>query len=173
MGSHPFYYFTPYQEDIRAALQVLREKEFKAGRYDPAMQMGSPPSYMFQMVFPPDEALPSPGAKHRSIDEAREAAEESGTGSILDLDRITNTPDFCAACRLPDDDLDKLFATRQPTRELLQRVLVEGEPIGDDDDVEDPVELFWEQIDRGQGRYIVVYENSKPSEIFFVGYSFD
>src|ERR1700693_2034169 len=167
MGSHPYYYFTPYQEHIRAALQVLREKEFKAGRYDPAMHMGSPPSYMFQMSFPPDETQPSPGARHRSVDEARDAATESGTGSILDLDRITNTPGFCAACPLPDGDLDKLFATRQPTREPVQRVLIEGESIVDDDDAEDPQELFWEQIDRGQGRYIVVYENSKPSEIFF------
>ena len=51
VGAHPYFYFTPYQKDIHAALQALREREFKAGRYDPAMQMTDPPSYMFQMRF--------------------------------------------------------------------------------------------------------------------------
>ena len=169
MGSHPYFYFTPYQRDIQAALQVLRENEFKAGRYDPAMQMAAPPSYMFQFSFPPDETSPAPGAKHASIEEALEASMESGTGSILDLSRITTEPDFFSACPLSDDELVMLFGTSQPSRELLESVLIKQER----DFGHDPSELFWEQIDRGQGRYIVTYAGSEPSEIFFVGYSFD
>ena len=169
MGSHPYLYFTPYQKDIQAALNALREREFQAGRYDPAMQMASPPAYMFQLHFPLDDSVRGPGAQHASIDEAMDEAEESGTGSILDLARITSEPDFCAACPLDADDLVDLFGTSEPSRATVEGVLVNLEKKFDGD----PAELFWEQIERGQGRYIVVYEASKPTEIFFAGYSFD
>lgn len=170
MGSHPYFYFTPYQQHIEAALQALREQEFKAGRYDPAMRMADPPRYMFELRFPPDASWPHPpGAQHSTIEEAIDASMESGTGSILDLSRVASEPDFCAACPLPDDDLLKLFGTTQPTRDLLEGVLLKG----DRQFGHDPFELFWGGIERGQGRYIVAYANSQPSEIFFVGYSFD
>ena len=100
MGADPYFYFVPYQKDIQAALQALRETEFKAGRYDPAMRMADPPSYTFQMRFPPDESWPTPGAQHASIEEALEASEESGTGSILDLSRVGSAPDFFTVCPL-------------------------------------------------------------------------
>ena len=32
---------------------------------------------------------------------------------------------------------------------------------------------FFEEIERGQGVYIIVYKDSQPSEIFFGGYSYD
>jgi hypothetical protein len=32
---------------------------------------------------------------------------------------------------------------------------------------------FWDQIRRGQGRYIVLYNKAEPREIFFAGYSVD
>lgn len=87
----------------------------------------------------------------------------------LDLARITNEPDFCAACPLDVDDLVSLFGSAEPTRAVLEGVLVNAERKFDGD----PYELFWDQIERGHGRYIVVYEASKPTEIFFAGYSFD
>lgn len=33
MGGEPWIYFVPYYEDINGALRVLREQEFRAGRY--------------------------------------------------------------------------------------------------------------------------------------------
>ena len=168
MGAHPYFYFIPYQKDIRAALQALREREFKAGRYDPAMQMADPPTYMFQMRFPPDESWPSPGAQHNSVEEAIDASTESGTGSILDLSRVGSVPDFCTVCPLDDEDSVQLFGTTTPTREQLETVLLTkwkpGSPA---------FHLFWDRIERGQGRYIATYSDSEPREIFFVGYSFD
>src|SRR5258707_6033234 len=113
MGANPYFYFTPYQKDIQAALEGLRDQEFKAGRYDPAMSMVDPPSYMFAFNFPPDDMSPAPGAQHNSINEAIDAGAESGsgTGSILDIMRITNEPDYSAACALSTDELIKLFGT--------------------------------------------------------------
>jgi hypothetical protein len=169
VGSEPYFYFTPYQKDIQAALQALREREFKAGRYDPAMGMGEPPSYMFQMRFPPDASWPTPGAQHASIEEAIEAAADSGTGSILDLSRVGSKPDFSTVCPLSDQVLIQLFGTTKPTRDLLESVLIKKRPIAGPEGYG----LFWDQIERGEGRYIVLYSGSEPREIFFAGYTID
>lgn len=173
MGAHAYFYFVPYQKDIQTALQALREREFKAGRYNPAMQMADPPSYMFQMRFPPDERWPTPGAQHESIEEALEASEESGTGSILDLSRVGSAPDFFTVCPLDDQELTQLFGTTKPTRELLDSALLNPKR----DSRLETTELFWDRIGRGEGRYIVIYSGpeagSEPREIFFVGFSFD
>jgi hypothetical protein len=173
VGANPYFYFVPYQKDIQTALQALREREFKAGRYDPAMQMADPPSYTFQMQFPPDESWPTPGAQHASIEEALEASEESGTGSILDLSRVGGAPDIFTVCPLHDQELIQLFGTTKPTRDLLENAVLNPKP----DSLRQAAELFWERIGRGEGRYIVIYSGSEagsePREIFFVGYSFD
>jgi len=168
MGANPYFHFTPYQKGIQSALDSLREQEFKAGRYDPAMSMADPPSFMFAFKFPPDETSPAPGAQHNSIEEAIDAGAESGsgTGSILDIMRIANEPDYSAACALSPDELIRLFGTVEPTRQLVERVLIGSEhSFGDN--------LFWEQLDRGQARYVVVYDNSEPREMFFAGLSWD
>ena len=173
MGAHPYFYFTPYQENIQRALDQLRAQEFKAGRYDPAMRTADPPRYMFEMKFPPDASWPSPGAKHASIEEAIDAGMEAGTGSILDLFRVTREPDFCSVCPLPNDDLVELFGTEQPNRALVEGVLTQpgrGSPV---EAAMKGYELFWDRIERGQGRYIVVYASAERSELFFAGLSFD
>ena len=163
MGANPYFYFAPFQNDINAALQALRQQEFAAGRYDPAMQMANPPSYMFMFRFPPDDTSPQPGAQHASIEEALEASAESGTGSILDIYQITSETDYGAACPLSDAELTGLFGTPQPSRGQVDAVLTAG-PNAD---------VFWSQIERGQACYIVVYTGQQPSEIFFAGYSWD
>jgi hypothetical protein len=176
VGAHSYFYFTPYRRDIQAALQALREREFEAGRYDPAMGMTDPPSYMFQMHFPPDESWPTPGAQHASIEEAIEASAESGTGSILDLSKVGSAPDFCTVSPLNDQVLTQLFGTTKPTRDLLESVLIKSKPTADPEASElfwKQMELFWDQIKRGEGRYIIIYSGSEPREIFFAGYSID
>ena len=146
MGGHPWFYVVPYGEDIDACLEALREREFKAGRYNPAEPFPK---------FPVDLAH-APGAKHASIQAAIEDADADGTRSILDIDRIRRKPDYGAAMLLDEDDLMDLFSTAKPTRE----------------DLEDDEALF-ESIERGQGVCFVVYEGEKPSEICFAGYSYD
>ena len=168
MGANPYFYFTPYREDIGAALQALREQEFRAGRYDPALSMATPPTYTFLLPFPPDETWPRPGAQHATIEEAVEAGDASGTGSILDIAQIAPGPDYSVACALSDDTLVALFGTSQPDRNLLEDVLINQTSAAPAE-----VDEFWESIDRGQARYIVVYADGRPSEIFFLGYSFD
>jgi hypothetical protein len=163
MGANPYFYFTPFQDDINAALQKLRQQEFAAGRYDPAMQAANPPSYMFKFRFPPDETSPHPGAQHASIEEAIDAGAESGTGSILDIYQVTAEVDYGSACPLPDAELSRLFGTTRPNRQVVEAMLA-GSPEAD---------AFWSQIERGQARYIIVHNGAEPREIMFAGYSWD
>jgi hypothetical protein len=147
MGAHPYFYFVKYQSDIDTALQELRAREFEAGRYNPVIPF---------LEFPVGPESPSPGAQHISIDEAMEDADADGTRSILDLDHISDEPEFCTVTPVPPDELERLFGTDQPTHKMI----------------EENDELF-ETIERGQGIYVIAYKNGRPDEIFFAGYSFD
>ncbi|HST52229.1 MAG TPA: hypothetical protein VLJ61_09480 [Pyrinomonadaceae bacterium] len=147
MGGHAWFYFVEYEPDINAALQKLREREFRAGRYNPAVWFPS---------FPVTPESPAPGAKHGSIEEALEDSDADGTRSILDMERVGDVPDYGVVAPLPADELMELFGTDKPTP----------------DEIESSDELF-DLLERGQGVYIVAYDGGQPSQIFFAGYSFD
>jgi hypothetical protein len=147
MGGEPYFYTVKHQSDLQAALDQLREREFKAGRYNPAMR---------HIEFPLTPASPAPGPKHASIDEAREAAGEEGTRSILDIDSIGDEPDFFVAAPLDSETVESYFQTKHPTRKT----------------VEDNMN-FLEEVERGQCVYVTLYKDEKPDEILFAGYSFD
>jgi hypothetical protein len=106
MGAEPWDYFVPYEEDVGAALEKLRQREFRAGRF-----LGS-------------ELHPA------TIEEARMNMEEEGTASILDIERVADEPDFFAVAPLPREDLVRLFGTDQPTREMIETTLDFYEDIG-------------------------------------------
>ncbi|HKR01237.1 MAG TPA: hypothetical protein VJT09_11220 [Pyrinomonadaceae bacterium] len=147
MGGHPWFYFVPYEEDINAALQALREHEFRAGRYNPAEDFPE---------FPITAESPAPGAQHDSIEEAIEEADADGTRSILDMMAVADSPDFGVVAPLPAEDLIDLFGTDKPMREMIE----------ESDELHD-------KLERGQGVYIISYKDERPSEIFFAGYSYD
>lgn len=60
------------------------------------------------------------------------------------------------AAPLDEEELKSLFGTTQPTRAQAL----------------DSMELT-EMIERGTCRYLTLFENGIPTELFFVGYSFD
>jgi hypothetical protein len=166
MSSSPYYYFTQYQEDVNAALQDLRQREFEAGRYDPAMYMNEPSLFMSNFQFPPDESSIAPGAKHSSIEEAVKAGEACGTGSILDIQRVSDFPEFLASSPLSSEWLIQFLGTDKPGRELVESVIIQEEEVEVWDELAD-------EMGAGGSCYLIVYENDKPSEIFFMGYSID
>jgi hypothetical protein len=147
MGAEPYWYFEKYNGDVNDSLQSLRQREFAAGRYSPVTPFPE---------FPPGPDSPSPGAQHSSIEEAMEEAGEEGTRSILDLDHVSDAAEFLAVSPLPDDVLQSLFGTSQPSREMVEQNME-----------------FFEDIERGQGIYIVLYRNGGPDEVLFAGYSVD
>ncbi len=128
MGGEPWYYFLPYQPDIHKALQELRQREFKAGRYNPVIP--------FQ---PHIISGPPPGAKHKSIEEALEASDADGTRSILDMERVGTKPDYGMVVPLAGEELRRHFGTEKPTHEAIENNMG-----------------FFEDIERGQGIYILV-----------------
>jgi hypothetical protein len=147
MGAHPYFYSVKYDPDIEAALQDLRQREFEAGRYNPVQPFP-------QFPIHPNSA--APGAQHVSIDEAREDAEEDGTRSILDIERVAEEPDFMVAAPLPDEELAQYFGTTQPTGEMVS---------GNHE--------FLEAVERGHCIYFTVFKDGHPDELVFAGYSFD
>ena len=107
MGGHYYYHFAPYQEDIEAALQALRKREFEAGRYNPAIP------------FPFDDwhsqtAGAAGGAMHASIKAALEDSDADGTRSILDMERVGKRADFGVVVQLSSDSLKNLYKTDTP-----------------------------------------------------------
>src|SRR5574341_376460 len=147
MGAHPWWYFVPYDADVGRALQALRDREFTAGRYNPVVPF---------LTFPLGPAAPSPGAKHKAIAKAVKASGEDGTRSILDMERIGDSPDFGVVCPLDASALQTLYGTDRPTRAMVEANLD-----------------FLEQVERGQGVYFVLYEQDQPRELCFAGYSYD
>jgi len=91
-----------------------------------------------------------------TIEEAFENMDADGTASILDIERVSKGADYGAVCPLPSSELTRYFGTNKPTHGMIEAN-----------------QDFYEDIERGQGIYIVVYKDEKPSEIFFAGYSFD
>ncbi|MCI0331686.1 MAG: hypothetical protein L0228_00495 [Planctomycetes bacterium] len=91
-----------------------------------------------------------------SIDEALEIADADGTASILDISQISAQPDFGCAAPFTPAELKQYFGGERPSRADVERA----------DD-------YWEDMERGQARYAVVYADGQPSEIYFAGYSFD
>ncbi|HVM63072.1 MAG TPA: hypothetical protein VMV72_19595 [Verrucomicrobiae bacterium] len=152
MGAEFWSYHVPYQADIRAGLEALREQEFRAGRFHQPSLIS--PGF-WGRVFGRQPSKPKPP---KSIREAIRIADTNATGtrSILDMERISDAPASGAVSPVPEEELRRLFGTDQPTREM----------------VEQSEELI-DRIDRGQGIYVVTYRQGKPEGIYFAGYSYD
>ena len=91
-----------------------------------------------------------------SPQEAMAMMEEEGTGSILDIMQVSQQPGFCCAAPLSAAELQQYFGTVRPTRTQVAQ------------------NYEWaESIERGHCRYVVLYDNDAPTEIYFFGYSFD
>lgn len=147
MGGHPYWYFVDYDSDVNKALRDLREREFRAGRYNPAIPF---------INFPLSSASPTPGPKHKSIEAALKASAEDGTRSILDIEKVGTKRDYSVSVPLEQSVLQSLYGTTQPTRGMVENNLD-----------------FFEPMERGHCIYFAVYKDGKPHEILFAGYSFD
>jgi hypothetical protein len=87
---------------------------------------------------------------------AFELTEADGTRSILDITRVSDQPDFCCAAPLSAEELEQYFDTQKPTKAMLREA-----------------DEFWDDLERGMARYVILYEGDEPKEIYFAGYSFD
>ena len=76
MGARFWSYFVPYREDLRAALEALREQEFRAGRFYQPSEV--PPGVIGRLLGRPP-SKPRPPA---SIREAIKIADTNATGDL-------------------------------------------------------------------------------------------
>ncbi len=132
MGGEPWQYFVPFEKSVEAALEKLRERVFESGEFNGSESMPATPA------------------------EALENSAPDGTRSILDMMLVGDSPDYCTVCPLPEEQLQTLFGTTQPTHKMIESN-----------------HGFYEDIERGQGIYIVVYKDGAADEYLFAGYSFD
>jgi len=105
------------------------------------------------------QALPEP----ISIDTLIQWNGEEGTHSIIDISEIALTPSFGAVAPLSNEELVRFFGTDKPTRAMVESKEA------------DLTRFLQQELDRyrGEGTYIIVYQNGEPDEIYFVGYSGD
>src|SRR6266850_623625 len=110
MGARFWSYFVPYQEDVRAALETLREQEFRAGKFWQPSEVQ--PGFFGRLLGRP----PSKPQPPRSIREAIKIADDSaiGTRSILDMEHISDIPASGSVWVVPPDELRRLLGTEQP-----------------------------------------------------------
>ncbi|MEL6269615.1 MAG: hypothetical protein AAFV33_27075 [Chloroflexota bacterium] len=174
MGASQFYHFVPYQEDINAALQKLRQDVFASGNYHKVdhsewrnkteeeilRQLGGDVASGMNRSIYLDwleiKNLPEPDTIERLLDWNG----EEGTHSILDMCAgVSENPEYCTVSPLTDEQLVAYFGTTTPTREQI--------------------EAWFEQGNHNfarrtlQGLYIIIYADDAPTEICFTGFSGD
>ena len=177
MGASGWAYFVPYQEDIEKALLELRQREFDAGRYfllprwEPVSQEEFVEEYKRFGLWEEDETeyileeyesikerfkKPAP----ETIPELFDWNREEGTHSIIDILKASDNPDdnnFATVRPLTSEKLEALFGTSRPTHAMIKQKSSE----------------LVDLRSRGEGTYIIVYDNDTSSEIYFCGYSGD
>jgi hypothetical protein len=146
-------YFVPYEADVAAALQRLREDVFARGDY---MTEESEIASANYLVDVPRRSMSKPS----SIEDLLEQEGGHGTHSILDITHVSPTPKRRAVSPLPASVLADYFSSDKPSWEEIQDVYEFGS-------LEKYVNKRW------RGIYIIAYADSKPSEIFFAGSSGD
>lgn len=83
-------------------------------------------------------------------------AGETGTRSILDIERVSTRPALRCATPLTPQEVVRYFGTHSPTVTMIEQC-----------------DQLWEDLERGMARYLVTYDQGVPRHIVFVGYSFD
>jgi len=171
MGAEFYGYYVSYEDDKNNALQKLRNREFEAGRYNPALSQWAYDgkcSYeetfnLFSNIIEDTKGLLVLGKAHASIDEAIEESGAEGTRSILDLCEVSDNLNYSRAYVIKDDELVKYMGSEKPTQEEFE-------------------EGFWTYTDyignyihtlRGTGFCATIYKDGLPNKLFFGGWSYD
>ncbi len=147
MGASGWAYYVGYEADMNNALASLRNAVFRGGKFET-------PNDLTEMK------REYPGILD-SIETLVEACGESGTHSILDINGLSENPEFGKVSRLSDSLLREYFGTNRPTKE----------------DVEETKSLLFQKlpsiVGTWGGLYLTVYRGESASEVFIIGMSGD
>jgi len=100
VGASGWSYFVPYQADIEAALQNLRQEAFAQGNY-----------------YNPIDSDPGP----QTMEELIQLCDLEGTHSVIDMTNVSTRPDFGVVSSLTKQEYLDIFQTATPTREMIER----------------------------------------------------
>ena len=169
MGASSWAYHMPYQQDIGKALEDLRQQVFRQGAYytdsafldaineeEVARGLSHEHAKVFREAIRALRSAPQPPPP-QTIEELLERNAESGTHSILDMDGVSDTPDFGKVAPLTEQQLLEMFGTLQPTWEMI----------------EPKVDEIQAMRQRWIGTYMIVYKDGVPDQLFFTGFSGD
>lgn len=179
MGASGWHYFVSYQSEIEKALQELREEVFKKGEYgeefidsvaiseiengEMARKFSHIPIELLEAYKKELQTIqkryPSPNKrrKPKTIAALLKQSGEEGTHSIIDIQGISEMPDFGKIAPLPSAYLTEFFGTEKPTRERAEQKINEIQDL----------------CERWQGFYLIVFQGDSPHQILFVGVSGD
>ena len=117
-------------------------------------------SYSHKIPFTedPDEALFE--AKDELMASGKyddyESAEEA-TGTLLDVEGVSDTPEFGYAYHLSEDEVEKIFGTAKPTVAAVEAT-----------------QSYFDGLGRGDCRFFTIYSSDgEPKSYFFYGLTFD
>jgi hypothetical protein len=172
VGASGWHYQVPYEPDIGAALERLRQQVFASGDYARPLElvgdftreaMAADLREMAELSGEPMEeasvARLAAGDAPGSIDEALSWAMESGTHSILDISGgVADEVGFGVMTPLSTRGYASVFGTDHPTDDAVAEAL---------DRLDGLIEERW------QGLYVIGYQGDTPSSITFVGVSGD
>ncbi|HZT42725.1 MAG TPA: hypothetical protein VFA07_11220 [Chthonomonadaceae bacterium] len=165
MGATGWTYWIPYQSDLDKALRELKEQVFARGEYNKPFTaedyleiLGEKADPRLARALPSRASLTPP----QTIGELLRQCAESGTGSILDIERVAAEPQFGAIAPLPNETLRNLFGTEKPTQEMV------AQWAGRIPTIEEP-RLYR----REQGIYVITYQGGEPNQVYIEGCSGD
>jgi hypothetical protein len=154
MGASGWEYVVPYQNDLGAALDALRQQVFASGDYIKPSSYGE--------VFD----LPDPASLEDLVAQERywEFMGTSGTHSVIDVQAVVAADaddEFGAIRPLSDEEYAELFGTAQPDRADYNAL--------------SNSERLYDYVTGGRwtGRAAVLWTDVAPSEIAFWGISGD
>jgi hypothetical protein len=165
-----------YQDDIDAALQQARQDAYDRGDYyreepDNRARSMTEQEYVAwgQAQVPVPEGWEPNSEEHREAwraaqvevtgpDSLLDAQPFSGTHSIIDMITVSDVPDYNTVAPAPEDRLLELFGTARPSTAVIEAAIARGDLEG---------------FARWHGMYVLAFEDDKPSDIFFLGWSGD
>lgn len=150
MGAEPWIVRAPWRESIEEALSETRARVFREGSYTPVA------GHSFATLGDLDAFF----MREPEVDDDGEVCLDGveGTASILDIRCICDAVEPGGAAPTSDAQLMEVFGTLTPSPDA---VTMEG------------CDPLFDELDRGEARYIVAYENGAPSEVVFIGFSWD
>jgi hypothetical protein len=98
----------------------------------------------------------------KTFEDAIRNADAAGTRSMIDIEKVSPTRELLTISPAPPEKLRALFGTEKPSHAMVETASKK---------MSDEFQGFLEIYDRGEGLYIVLYEDDRPVEIYIAGWS--